>query len=258
MNIPFVKMHAQGNDFIILESSKTTIEESLLSQLATFSCQPHFGLGADGLVWLDVTEPRMVIYNADGSRAKMCGSALRCCFALLAERTGRLEFLIETDSGSLAGTVDKTTPAQVTTEIGTPLLLAPGMLIDNYLGDYVSVGNPHFVIFRDDLSDHLELTVGKAISSHPWFSDGTNVEFVQILSANEINMTVWERGAGATLACGTGAAAAVFAGQQTDRLAAEVKVNVPGGTVMILKQGTHYLLSGEVTFVAEGVMQWKI
>mgnify|MGYP001766640346 CR=1 FL=1 len=258
MNIPFVKMHAQGNDFIILESSKTAIEEKLLPELANFACTSHFGLGADGLVWLDVSEPRMVIFNADGSRAEMCGSALRCCCALLTERSGKYEFRISTDNGQLSGIVDRSAPDQVTIEIGNPILLESGLQIDNHKGEFISVGNPHFVIFRDELSDHPELTLGKELSSHTHFAEGTNVEFVKIVTENEIIMTVWERGAGATLACGTGAAAAVFAGQQLHKLASEVIVHVPGGSVMISKQGTQYMLSGTVTFVAEGVLRWKI
>jgi diaminopimelate epimerase len=257
MTIPFVKMHAQGNDFIILESSRTAIDSSLFPELARFACKLHTGLGADGLVWLDTKEPRMVIFNADGSRAEMCGSALRCCCALLAERTGQSEFRIATDSGTLSGSVNDS-GSNVMIEIGTPVLLESELTIDNCTGYHISVGNPHFVIFRDDLSDHPELTEGKTLSTHPHFPEGSNVEFVKIVAEDEIQLTVWERGAGATLACGTGAAAAVFAGQQVRKLAAEVKVHLPGGRVVISKQGMRYFLSGEVAFVAEGELRWII
>jgi diaminopimelate epimerase len=258
MKIPFIKMQAQGNDFVIIDSTVVKIEQSGIPKLAADICERHFGVGADGLVILDMQKPGMTIYNADGSMAEMCGSALRCSCYLLAEKSGLNAVMIHTGQGPSKGIIDKDNPFLVTVEIGNPHLIANNVKIQDITGDCVSIGNPHFVVFREDLSDNPQIKFGRAISENPYFDNGTNVEFVRVLSGNEIELAVWERGAGATLACGTGSTAAVFAGQRRGLLDSEVTVILPGGRIQIVKTDKTYLLSGEVDLVASGEYLWKI
>jgi len=215
-------------------------------------------MGADGLVLLDILNPQMTIFNSDGSKAENCGSALRCCCYLISQGTGNHEVEIKTEAGLLRGKIDKMNPMNVTVQIGSPILIKAAVNIESYLGDYISVGNPHFVIIKDNLNREALLDIGKKLSIHPFFDNGANIEFIRIISRSEIDLLVWERGAGATLACGTGAAAAIFSGQSQDLLDDTVKVNLPGGTVCIIKDGNTHYLSGIITLVGTGEYLWKI
>ncbi len=258
MKIPFVKMHAQGNDFIIVETDKTKIVDKLASKLSIDICNRNFGLGADGLVLLNKINPQMIIFNADGSRAEMCGSALRCCCYLIAESSGKQQIQIKTDNGILKGVADKQNPLYVTVEIGKPVMIKNDIVLEGFTGDYITIGNPHFVILEHDLSLQPHLTHGKALSENKYFDHGSNIEFVHIISKNKIEMVVWERGAGATMSCGTGSTAAVFSGQQKKLLDDKVQVHVPGGEVVISKKGNTYYLGGVVSLIARGEFEWTI
>jgi len=258
MNIPFTKMHAQGNDFAILDKHKCKVAEDSYPALAADICDRHFGLGADGLVILDLQAPSMEIFNADGSRAEMCGSALRCCCYLLSEFTGRHEVDIHTDNGLSHGKIAADNPLYVTVEIGKPELVEAGIALEGFTGDYINIGNPHFVILSESIADKPHLKYGRKLSEHTFFSSGANVEFVRIMSRSEIELVVWERGVGETLACGTGSASAVFSGRYHGLLEDEVTVNLPGGKVTISATTEKYLLGGIVTRVASGEYLWKI
>ncbi len=261
MIVPFIKMQAQGNDFIIVKREKISIENIQIPQLARDVCNRQFGIGADGLVLLDTDKrekPHMVIYNADGSKAEMCGSALRCCCVLLAKANNKKEMEIFTDSGLSKGIISPDNPDYVTVEIGNPKMVKYSFILDGFKGDYISIGNPHFVIFTQDLSSNPHLSAGKALSENAQFENGANIEFAKVITKDEIDMAIWERGAGATLACGTGATAAVFSGQYNHLLNDKVKVNVPGGNVIISKKGDTFFLGGEVGFVASGDYVWTI
>ncbi|HOV16175.1 MAG TPA: diaminopimelate epimerase [Candidatus Cloacimonadota bacterium] len=258
MKISFVKMQAQGNDFIIVDSGKINLGEEEFSQLAKSVCNRHFGIGADGLVLLDKAKPQMKIYNADGSIAEMCGSALRCCGALLTAETGKRELAIWTDSGLKAVFRDETDPEYITAEIGTLVLQKENVTIEGFTGTYVNAGNPHFVIICEDLSDNPHLQAGKLISENAFFPEGVNVEFMRVISHAEAEIKVWERGAGATLACGTGAAASVFTGQKKGLLQDEVKVFVPGGDVLISNKNDKFYVGGKTSLIASGEYLWKV
>lgn len=261
MNISFVKMHAQGNDFIIVNRDKNVLENSQLPTLATAICNRHTGIGADGLVLMDTSKrekPHMVIYNSDGSKAEMCGSALRCCCVLLTTANHTKEIEIFTDSGLFQGIIDAENSNYVTVEIGSPKMVKYAFILEGYKGDYVTIGNPHFVIYTHELKSNPHLSAGKALSENAQFENGANIEFARVITKDEIEMVVWERGAGATLACGTGSTAAVFSGQYNHLLNDKVKVNVPGGSVVITKKGDTYYLGGEVSFVATGEYVWTI
>jgi diaminopimelate epimerase len=251
-------MHAQGNDFVILESDKLTLQIHDYSLLARAMCDRHFGIGADGLVLLDKSLPQMIIYNTDGTRAEMCGSALRCCCYLMYKHSGSFEVSINTDSGVSKGYIDRIVPEIVTVEIGNPEMILQNMIVDSFTGDYVNIGNPHFVILSDDLSAEPHLTYGKALSKNKAFTNGANVEFVSIINRDEIDVVVWERGVGATLACGTGSTAVVFSCQVKGLLNDSVKVNLPGGKITVERKDSVYYLQGEVVFVATGEYLWKV
>jgi diaminopimelate epimerase len=258
MKVPFVKMEAQGNDFLILESDKVEIETEVLPDLAIEICDRHFGLGADGLVKLNINLPEMRIFNSDGSEAEMCGSALRCCCALLAKITGKRVISIKTGNGGLQGLIDEVDNNYVTVEIGQPILKRQGLELEGQTGDYISIGNPHFVIFLKDFTSDPHLVSGPGISANPFFTEGANVEFVRIINRDEIELKIWERGAGATLACGTGSVAGVFSGHIHGFLNDKVRVKVPGGEVFVHRQNSLYYLGGKTSFIASGEYEWRI
>ncbi len=258
MNIPFVKMQAQGNDFVIVDALELIQNSEQITRLAKDVCLPHFGLGADGLVILDSQIPQMTIFNSDGSMAEMCGSALRCCCALLYTKNGKNEYEIKTGNGILKGFVDKINPEIVSVEIGNPVMISQDLTVEGVKGDYISVGNPHFVVFTNNVNSNPHQRLGQVISGKDVFVNGVNVEFARIISKREIELVVWERGVGATLACGTGATATVFSGQNRNLLGDEVLVHLPGGDVIIKKNPTGYILKGETAVVAEGVFKWKV
>ncbi|HQM79297.1 MAG TPA: diaminopimelate epimerase [Candidatus Cloacimonas sp.] len=258
MLIPFCKMEAQGNDFVILElipALNTNLPSNLL---AVDICKNHTGIGADGLVILlasEVADGKMIIYNKDGSRAEMCGSALRCCASLLSGYTGKKELKIETDNGIKMAYI-KTDGIQVI--LGQPTLIKDNVMVEGINGNLIEIGNLHFVSYQDVLNGE-EQRLGPILERHPAFPGPVNVEFVHPFSTTEIEMKVWEKGVGLTQACGTGAVASVFTGIIHGILSNEVKVNMPGGQVLIRKMDTgDFLLEGNVNKVFNGVYKWKI
>ena len=262
MLIPFTKMQAQGNDFVILNLLGQTEVKYQLDELAEDVCEPAFGIGADGLVALlddSEADARMLIYNSDGSRAAMCGSALRCCAQLLGSLLDKTELTLNTDSGLKAARLEST-PAgdRVCVNLGQPRMLNEEASLNGLRGCLVDVGNLHYVTFWDDLQDQ-HLVHGEAIEKNHPYDRGVNSQFVEVISRQEILMNIWENGAGPTLACGTGAVASVFCGCHKGQLAAPVTVTMPGGTVLIdiLEDGS-YTLAGEVETVFNGVYRWKI
>ena len=258
MLIPFSKMEAQGNDFVILELIPALKTNLPLNILAADICKNHTGVGADGLVILlasEVADGKMIIYNKDGSRAEMCGSALRCCASLLSGYTGKKELKIETDSGVKTAIIQE---EGIQVNLGKPNLIKDNIWVEGIEGTLVDIGNLHFVSYQDVLNGQ-EQRLGPILEKHPSFPGPVNVEFVHPYSAKEIEMKVWEKGVGFTQACGTGAVASVFTGINRGILADEVKVNMPGGEVLIRKlENGEFLLEGPVTNVFNGVYIWKI
>ena len=258
MLIPFGKVQVQGNDFVMLQLLHTRNTSLPLDALARDICDRRTGVGADGLVLLladDEADARMLIYNSDGSHALMCGSALRCCASLLNRLTGKTELLIATDSGLKSATVQE---RQISVNLGKPVLKEKDLSLEGFTGSVVEVGNLHFVSFQNRLEDQ-ELEIGPRLESHSHFQEGVNVEFVRVISCLEIEMKVWERGAGATQACGTGAVASVFTGIGNGLLDNEVWVKMPGGEVCITRlENGEFLLVGTVEHTFSGVYQWRI
>ena len=264
----FIKMQGLGNDYIFLNCLEGGPDG--LPELAAAISDRHFGAGSDGLICLFPSQRgdfAMRMFNADGSEGAMCGNGIRCLGKLIGDwgLTSKNRLMIETRAGLrqvelLDGTareravrVDMGGP-----EVGAPLELeAAGC---RWLVTPVSMGNPHGVVFLENV-DGLDLSAaGPALEKHPAFPGGINVEFVQVLTPGRLRMRVWERGSGETLACGTGACAAVAAAVSAGQAEPEAQVELPGGTLEVRwdrERGTMYLTGPAVT-VYEGEYPWKM
>lgn len=248
MTIPFTKMHGLGNDFIVLDQRESTVTD--LGQFARTYCDRRFGIGADQLLTLTKSKTadfRMLIHNADGSEVEMCGNGIRCLAAYIWDRDLSDKQVLEIQT--LAGTIrPERAGALVKVDMGAPRLegrdipvAIDGRVLKHPLEiegtefqiTCVSMGNPHAVIFTDNVSEFPVSRIGPAIETHSLFPNRTNVEFVQVLSAEEIKIRVWERGAGETLACGTGACASLVAASLNDYTGNKATVHLKGGNLHI-------------------------
>lgn len=272
--LKFIKMEGIGNDFIITHSvdSKNVID---VAKHVSFLCDRRRGIGADGVIFVlpsDTANFSMRIFNSDGSEAEMCGNGVRC-FSLYVKllKLSSLQYLsIQTLAGliqtELVGDlirVNMNTPRLDAIEI--PVAQPAGKVVmkelrikdSSFKITAVSMGNPHSVIFVDTLTDDLVNGFGPLIECHPFFPKKTNVEFVKVLSNNEIAIRVWERGCGETQACGTGACASVVAGIINKLHGKNVTVHLPGGDLEVEWQGNvsdpvymtgpaHYVFSGSI------------
>ncbi len=258
----FTKMHGIGNDYIYFNCLNSNIEnpEALSIKLS----DRHFGVGGDGIVLImpsDKADFRMRMFNADGSEGAMCGNATRCIGKYVYEKglTDKKEITLETLSGIkyLTLNVKDGKVESVAVDMGAPKVgIVGGVLAANgtqYTYTFVDVGNPHCVIFTDDV-DGLELEkIGPAIENHKFFPDRANVEFVKVIDENTLQMRVWERGSGETWACGTGACATTVAAVENDicKKDTDVKVILRGGPLNI-KYSDTILMTGPASFVFEG------
>lgn len=265
--INFTKMHGAGNDYIYVNTLVHPLEnpEKLSIQWST----PHTGIGSDGLVLIGkskVADFSMRIFNADGSEALMCGNATRCIGKYVYEKglTDRKEVTLETRSGvkKLWLTVTGGKVKEVTVDMGSPLIGSKELELQaggqSYKGTVVSMGNPHFVIFVDDIKKIDLSAVGPLLENHPAFQPArTNVEFAQIIQPDEIRMRVWERGSGITQACGTGACATAVAAIATRQTGPAVKISMDGGSLGIRweKDTAPVYMTGEAVIVYEGIIR---
>ena len=271
MKIRFTKMQGAGNDYIYVNTFRYPLTDP--ERLSELWSRPHTGIGADGLVLIGPPSGEgdfsMRIFNADGSEAMMCGNASRCVGKYLYEYglTGKTTIALETLSGVKTLNLHLTDGGlveSVTVDMGVPSGIHPVRLGDDYLpyveGVFVSMGNPHLVLFVDDVSAVPLAEIGPRIERHPLFPDRVNVEFVQPLSDNRLRMRVWERGSGVTQACGTGACATVAAGVFTGRCARESEVAMDGGCLSLYWEpsGGHMLMSGPAVKVFEGEIDTDI
>ncbi|MBR1908907.1 diaminopimelate epimerase [bacterium] len=247
--INFTKMNGLGNDFIILdyeEYKKTCLPPD---ELAIKLCNRNFKIGADGLIIVNPdtknADIAWIFYNSDGSAAQMCGNGMRCFAKYVYDKKiiNKKTFKVKTEAGIIIPEIISENEVKV--NMGKPILkteyipcksktnLNIPYEIENkkfYL-NAVSMGNPHCIIFTDKESRNLAYKYGSKIETDTLFPQKTNVEFVEIISKNEIIVNVWERGCGITLACGTGACAATVAGILNGYLNNTVKVNLPGGSL---------------------------
>ncbi|CAM9443513.1 unnamed protein product [Ectocarpus fasciculatus] len=263
----FSKFHGLGNDFVIIDCSAGAGAEAqrwLPDSDCKAICDRNFGVGADGVIMYAAVDKNacsfeMRIVNGDGSVAQMCGNGIRCLAQHLANTGAPRSLRILTGAGVISTEV--ISPGSVAVNMGEPRLMATdvpmlltagstsGMALDCpivALGEFLSIsaismGNPHGVIFVDDLDNLLSTgsldRLGPALSAHAMFPDGANIEFVEVLNPKCVKMVVWERGSGRTLACGTGACAVVVAGVLTDRLERKCDVLLEGGTLDIEWKG---------------------
>lgn len=252
----FTKMQGAGNDYIYVNCFTETVKNP--EETAVRVSDRHFGVGADGLVLICPSENAdffMDIYNADGSRAKMCGNATRCVAKYVYDNkmTDKTEIALETLSGikrikitvqdgkAVAARVNMgapiLTPREIPTKFDGETVVSQNLSIDDttYAVTCVSMGNPHCVLYTDDVHAPDLPRIGPKFENHEMFPDRINTEFVHIVSETEFDMRVWERGSGETLACGTGACAATVASILNGycKRDTEIKVNLLGGTLYI-------------------------
>ena len=279
--ISFTKMHGLGNDYIYIEllEDKNIIAQEEFPSLARFLCNRHFGVGADGVIFIDksnVADFKMIIYNPDGSKAQMCGNGIRCFAKYVYESnlTIKTTIDIETDSGIRRAflKIERNEVSEVTICMGKPILdtnklkqlgfinnefskTAPITIEDkSFTINPVSMGNPHAVIFVGKVDSFNVSKYGKLIENNSCFPEKTNVEFVQIIDRGHIKLRVWERGVGETYACGTGACAAVSVCISKRLTRNLVTVNLKGGDLKINwnAQDNNIYMSGIATKVFEG------
>lgn len=255
MTLAFTKMHGCGNDFVVVDALHAPLSAwRPRAADAAFLLDRHYGIGGDQLLILypaAQADARMAIFNADGSEVEMCGNGIRCCAQYLHRRgiTTRSTLEIETRAGLIKPVLEG---ALVRVDMGAPRLDAAEIPVTGYSGRVinatpppvddafvlppmtcVSMGNPHAVFFVNDVAAVPLARIGEKVERHPQFPRRTNVEFAQALSRSHVRMRVWERGAGITLACGTGACGTVVAGILSGRLDRRVIVSLDGGDLEI-------------------------
>ncbi|MBP5154946.1 MAG: diaminopimelate epimerase [Lachnospiraceae bacterium] len=257
----FAKMHGLGNDYLYVYGEVPADIETLSRKLS----DRHFGAGSDGMIFISPSKKadfKMRIFNADGSEGKMCGNGIRCVGKYVFEKgyTDKRQLAIETLSGirTLDMSVSRGKVRSVTVDMGPAAaggemeLSVDGQKVS---GTPVSVGNPHFVLFVDDMEKAPLLTLGPCIERCEAFPEGVNVEFVQVLGDRSLRMRVWERGSGVTMACGTGACAAAAAAVRRGyvRPGGAISVVLDGGTLQIaLKEDGTALMTGPAEWIYEG------
>lgn len=265
----FTKMHGLGNDFIVVDGLTETLEEAALPDLARRACDRHFGVGADGIILAlpsDKADFRMRLINADGSEAEHCGNGIRCMAKLVYDRghtqasritvetIGRINGLelyakdgkVETVRVDMAEPIFERGRIPMTGPEAEEAVEVPLEVGGRTLGfTAISMGNPHAVTFVEDTASFPVEELGPLVENHPAFPRRTNVEFIQVLGPEELNMRVWERGAGITLACGTGACASLVAAVRTGRASRKATVHLPGGDLIIeWGEDNHVYMTG--------------
>ena len=272
MALNFTKMHGLGNDFIVIDAINQSV--SLTSQQVQQLADRHFGIGCDQLLLVEAattaeSDFRYRIYNADGGEVEQCGNGARCFMQFVRDQglTDKSQLQVETLGGPLQ--LVQQSDGQITVNMGVPRLepadipfLAPrherAYALD-VLGRQleiaaISMGNPHAVLPVDNIENAPVATTGAAIERHPRFPERVNVGFMQIVDEDCIRLRVFERGAGETLACGSGACAAVVAGRLWERLSESVKVVLNGGELVVswAGKGQPVLMTGPATTVYQG------
>ena len=277
MVIEFSKYHGLGNDFILIDNRHAD-SPIITPEQAISMCDRHFGIGGDGVIFVlpgkTETDYTMRIYNSDGSEPEMCGNGIRCFAKFIADLEENTEvnksYRIDTLAGLIVPKLESN--GEVTVDMGEPELLATkvpttldggdGKAVAQPLsvGDRtwsvttVSMGNPHCITFVDDSEAIALEQIGPQFEHHPAFPQRTNTEFIQVVKSDYVKMRVWERGAGITLACGTGACASVVAGVLNNKCDRACTVELPGGCLQINWSATdnRVYMTGPATKVFTG------
>ncbi len=275
----FVKMHGAGNDFVVIDCARENIPEESYPALAKHACDRHMGIGGDGIILVmpsRIANFKMRMFNPDGSEAEMCGNGIRVFAKYVYDRKMHSDVLLTVETlGGIKTLKLNTVGGKVQTvrvDMGEPRLLRSEIPMKGEGGEKViaeplkvagkkieitcvSMGNPHCVTFVDKVDEYPVEKIGPQIENHPSFPQRTNVEFVEVLNKNEIKMRVWERGAGETLACGTGACASAVASILNDKVSRKVTVHLLGGDLFIEWLGDNKVY---MTGPAEEVFEGKV
>lgn len=273
----FTKMHGLGNDYVCINCFRERVEDPY--GFARTLCDRHYGIGADGLILIcpsKVSDFKMEIYNSDGSVAGMCGNGIRCLGKYVYDYrlTGKETLSIETKSGirnmhlhiqdgkACGAMVDMGVPRLNAHSI--PILSEKDLVINdpievqkkNYRMTGISMGNPHAVIFSEEINGISLEETGRELEFHPRFPERANIEFCHVTARDRMEIRVWERGVGETLACGTGACAAVVASVLNDLTDEEVIVKLLGGELSVRwdRKVNHVFLEGPAVKVFDGVL----
>ena len=264
----FEKWQGCGNDFVIFDSreNKKIHDAEKIIKI----CDRHFGVGADGVIYVlpsEVADVRMRIFNADGTEPEMCGNGIRCFAKFIAEKNPVENLKVETGAGILTVKIEKNF---VTVDMGEPILSAEKIPVAGFGNKKViaeeievagkifkmtcvSMGNPHCVIFVEDLEKINLAELGSKFEVHEKFPRHTNTEFVQIVGENKLHMRVWERGSGITLACGTGACATAVAANLNNLAGKNCEVILDGGILKIdWRENNHIFMTGAAEKVFSG------
>ena len=276
MGIEFAKYHGLGNDFILVDN-RTAAEPCITPEQAIVWCDRHFGIGADGVIFVlpgqAGTDYTMRIYNSDGSEPEMCGNGIRCFARFVAELEGTTEprsYQVHTLAGVITPkleasglvTVDMGEPRLIAAEIPTTLGQPDQQVVNETLTvadqDWsvtcVSMGNPHCITFVEDVAAIPLETLGPQFETHTAFPKKINTEFIEVVRPDYLKMRVWERGAGITLACGTGACASLVAAVLTGKSDRRATVELPGGPLDIewSETNNHLYMTGPAEKVFAG------
>lgn len=277
MVIEFSKYQGLGNDFILIDN-RHTAKPIITPEQAIAICDRHFGIGGDGVIFAlpgkADTDYTMRIYNSDGSEPEMCGNGIRCLAKFIADLEGNTEvnksYKIDTLAGLIVPkleengdvTVDMGEPELTASKIPTTLTGVEGKVIAQplkvaertWLVTTVSMGNPHCITFVEDSEAIALEQIGPLFEHHPVFPQRTNTEFIEVVKPDYVKMRVWERGAGITLACGTGACASVVAGVLNHQCDRSSTVELPGGCLQInwSAADNRVYMTGPATKVFQG------
>lgn len=277
--IKFTKMQGLGNDYVYIDCTDGQ-EIKNISNLAQFVSNRHFGVGSDGLILIyksKVADFKMRMFNYDGSEAEMCGNGIRCVGKFVYDKglTNKDAITVETLAGikKLNFNVKEGKVETVEVDMGNPILEAKDIpVISNeypvknlkikaydkeFIFTCVSMGNPHAITIVENIKDFDVEKYGKVLENDEHFPRRTNIEFIELVDKNNIKMRVWERGAGETLACGTGACASVVASNLNDYIENEANVELLGGSLNIKwdKESNHIYMIGSATTVFEGELE---
>lgn len=280
----FTKMHALGNNYIYVNMFEEKMEESRLAEIAVKVSNVYTGIGSDGMILIcpsDKAAVKMRIFNSDGSEGKNCGNGLRCVakYAYENKLTEEREFSIETLSGLVYAKLEGegSVISKVTIDMGEPLLTRSEIPMQGnpeekavntpfefggkqYMGTAVSMGNPHLVFYVDDIETAPVLTLGPVVEKDPLFPESVNVEFVEVVSENELHFRVWERGSGVTMACGTGACAAVVSSVLNGftKRGEDTTVHLAGGDLLInWSEEGNVFMTGPAEVICTGVYYYN-
>lgn len=279
--IKFTKMHGLGNDYVYIDCTEEQKIKNI-SSLAQFISNRHFGVGSDGLILIcksDIADFKMRMFNYDGTEAEMCGNGIRCVGKFVYDKglTKKDNITVETLAGikKLKFNIKEGNVETVEVDMGEPILepdkipviseeaIVKNLKIKAHENEFkftcVSMGNPHAITIVDNTKDFNIEKYGPVLEKDEHFPRRANIEFIELVDKNNIKMRVWERGAGETLACGTGACASVVACALNGYIENEANVELLGGTLKIRwdKENNHIYMTGPATTVFEGEIDYK-